>query len=124
MGKTLSNQPNDLSSCHQAPVTIGGRGDFDDKDRAVTQYYVCSKCNNPCDLFVTPNPEPKIDCIKCGRKDVPNWDGKGHCITCARDMMLGNPNPEQEIMALRAIWWLFGFLTAIGLHAIFGGNLL
>lgn len=29
--------------------------------------------------------EQKINCSTCNRKDVPNWDGKGHCITCARD---------------------------------------
>ena len=46
-------QPPTTSNCHNAPVTIGGRGDFDDKDKIVTQYYVCSKCNKPCDLAPT-----------------------------------------------------------------------
>jgi hypothetical protein len=30
-----------------------------------------------------------ITCTVCGRESVPNWDGKGHCITCARDLVLG-----------------------------------
>ena len=42
-----------LSNCHNAPVTIGGVGDFDDRDRVSTQYYVCSECSKPCDLADT-----------------------------------------------------------------------
>lgn len=30
-----------------------------------------------------------INCSTCGLKNVPDWDGKGHCITCARDAALG-----------------------------------
>ncbi len=48
------NPSKDLSACHQAPVKLGGTGDFDDSDRAVTQYYVCSQCDKPCDLFAPP----------------------------------------------------------------------
>lgn len=46
----------DRSDCHNAPVTIGGRGDFDDKDKVVTQYHVCSECSKPCGLAQTPSP--------------------------------------------------------------------
>jgi len=31
-----------------------------------------------------------IDCA-CGANDVPDWNGKGQCITCARDAVLGEP---------------------------------
>jgi hypothetical protein len=37
----------DRSDCCQATVTIGG------DNREGTHYYVCSKCNNICDLLVT-----------------------------------------------------------------------
>jgi hypothetical protein len=30
-----------LSNCCQAPVKVGGEG--------ITHYYVCTKCNKPCD---------------------------------------------------------------------------
>lgn len=43
----------------------------------------------------TPNTD-KITCNKCGREDVPDWNGKGHCITCARDEVLGTPNTPIE----------------------------
>jgi|SRR5882757_136424 len=36
-----------------------------------------------------PFPQDKITCTTCGRKNVPDWDGKGHCIKCARDLVLG-----------------------------------
>lgn len=53
-----------LSTCHQAPVTIGGMGDFDDKARVVTQYYVCSKCSQPCDVMPDQNnPLQALDAI-------------------------------------------------------------
>ena len=39
----------ELSACCNAPMTVGGIGDFDDKDKVCTQYYVCSKCKRPCD---------------------------------------------------------------------------
>lgn len=29
-----------------------------------------------------------ITCKTCGRTNVPDWDGKGNCITCARDAVL------------------------------------
>ena len=38
----------------------------------------------------------KTDCIKCGAQDVPDWDGKGHCITCARDLILGTDSQKQD----------------------------
>lgn len=50
-----SNQ--DRSNCCQAPVTVSG------DDTEGTHYYVCSKCKNPCDLFVAAPPieEPYDD---------------------------------------------------------------
>lgn len=30
-----------------------------------------------------------ITCKTCSKKEIPNWDGKGNCITCARDNVLG-----------------------------------
>jgi hypothetical protein len=44
-------------------------------------------------------PEQHITCKTCGRSDVPDWDGSGHCITCARDAVLGG-TPEQRLEAL------------------------
>ncbi len=39
-----------LSNCCNAPVTIGGIGDFNDNDRIQTRYYVCIECKEACDL--------------------------------------------------------------------------
>ena len=40
-----------------------------------------------------------IDCA-CGAKDAPDWNGKGQCITCARDAVLAKPqaNTVDEIL--------------------------
>lgn len=41
--------------------------------------------------------EPKITCTKCGKEDVTaDWDGKGHCITCARMLALGELEPNER----------------------------
>jgi hypothetical protein len=40
----------ELSKCCNAPVEIGGIGDFKDTDAPTTQYYVCCKCKKPCDI--------------------------------------------------------------------------
>jgi hypothetical protein len=40
-------------------------------------------------------PKQHITCKTCGRSDMPDWDGSGHCITCARDAVLGD-TPELE----------------------------
>jgi hypothetical protein len=41
--------------------------------------------------------QPKITCITCGQENVPDWDGNGHCITCARDLVLGGkPSADGE----------------------------
>ena len=40
----------DKSKCCGAPVMAGGIGDFDSKDSVVTQYNVCRKCKQPCDV--------------------------------------------------------------------------
>lgn len=51
MTNNIEPDSQEVSSCHKAPVTIGGSGDFDDKDKVITQYYVCSECKQPCDLW-------------------------------------------------------------------------
>ena len=38
-----------VSKCCGATVSIGGIGDFNDKDEVSTMYYVCSRCKHPCD---------------------------------------------------------------------------
>jgi len=37
------------SNCCNSSVRSGGVGDFNDDDRPITQYYICNKCNKPCD---------------------------------------------------------------------------
>jgi hypothetical protein len=39
------------SICCKEKVTVGGIGDFGYKDRVSTNYYVCMKCGNPCDVY-------------------------------------------------------------------------
>jgi|ERR1044072_4865170 hypothetical protein len=39
----------------------------------------------------------KITCIDCGKQNVPNWDGKGRCITCARDKVLEQQPEDGEL---------------------------
>lgn len=36
----------------------------------------------------------KITCSICGKENVPDWDGQGHCIKCARDLVLGDGHPS------------------------------
>jgi len=38
------------SNCCNAEIKVGGMGDFNDKDKVVTQYYICQKCGKPCDI--------------------------------------------------------------------------
>ena len=40
-----------LSNCHKAPMTVSGSGDFSEHD-VCTQYYVCTKCGEPADIYV------------------------------------------------------------------------
>ncbi len=59
--------PKDRSKCHKATVTIGG------DDREGTHYYVCSECNNPCDITVMGEPAKEQSNLidnKKFRKDV------------------------------------------------------
>lgn len=37
-----------------------------------------------------------ITCKTCGRKNVPDWNGQGQCISCARDAVLGTHRVKQE----------------------------
>lgn len=48
----------------------------------------------------------KIACKKCGREDVPNWNGKGSCISCARDEVLGTPNTPIEDELEHHLYWV------------------
>lgn len=49
----------ELSACHQAPMTVEGMGDFDDNDKVVTQYHVCTACNEMCNPYTgQPQPDP------------------------------------------------------------------
>ena len=48
MGKTSKQ----LSNCCQAGVIIGGAGDFSDSDIVQTRYYICSRCEQACDIYV------------------------------------------------------------------------
>lgn len=36
------------SNCHNAPVTTN-RGDEEEIERGKTYYYICTKCDSPCD---------------------------------------------------------------------------
>lgn len=31
--------------------------------------------------------QQKITCSNCGREGIPDWDGRGYCITCARNLL-------------------------------------
>ena len=39
-----------VSICCNAPVTIQGKGDFDDDDEVGTFYNECLLCHKPCDI--------------------------------------------------------------------------
>jgi hypothetical protein len=39
-----------FSDCCNAPVVVGGIGDFHDNDHAITQYHQCKACSNPCSI--------------------------------------------------------------------------
>lgn len=40
-----------ISKCCSASVRAEGIGDFDNKDKICTIYYVCEACKNPCDII-------------------------------------------------------------------------
>jgi hypothetical protein len=44
--------------------------------------------------------EIPITCKTCGREVVPDWDGKGNCISCARDEVLGSESIEEILVQL------------------------
>jgi hypothetical protein len=50
-------------------------------------------------MSTTDTPEQHITCKTCGRSNVPDWDGNGHCITCAWSAVLGD-TPEQRLEAV------------------------
>ena len=37
-----------------------------------------------------------LNCSLCLKANVPDWDGKGHCITCARNLVLNPITLEQH----------------------------
>lgn len=41
---------NRKSKCCNADIRVAGIGDFYDKDISQTRYFVCTKCDEPCDL--------------------------------------------------------------------------
>jgi len=41
---------NKKSKCCWADVKVAGMGDFRDRDRVCTRYYICTACGKPCDL--------------------------------------------------------------------------
>ena len=49
MEKKKSNLKSD---CCRAKVKISGIGDFEGDKSACTQYYVCTKCNKACDVYI------------------------------------------------------------------------
>ncbi|HET8709596.1 MAG TPA: hypothetical protein VFL85_04955 [Candidatus Saccharimonadales bacterium] len=61
-------------------------------------------------------PPEKITCTTCGKTDVPDWNGKGQCITCARDAVLGTAQPP--VVADKE---LDEILTAYAQNAILSG---
>lgn len=51
---------------------------------------LCSRIHYwPTDTHDTPT-----SCKTCGRENIVNWDGQGHCITCTRDRILGDTNSD------------------------------
>lgn len=47
----------------------------------------------------------KITCKTCGKENVPDWNGKGQCITCSRDEVLG-VNSKLRATLTNAVRWL------------------
>lgn len=50
------NNPNHLSDCHKAPISVRGNDEG-------TSYYVCGTCHKPCDLY-TPNQPDILEILK------------------------------------------------------------
>jgi L-lactate utilization protein LutB len=40
------------SNCCHAKVRVSGIGDFEGDKIACTLYYICTKCNQPCDVYI------------------------------------------------------------------------
>lgn len=61
---TPNTEDKKYSACCRASVTLsGGIGDFSDNDKVITRHYICTKCNNACNLLATAPPleEPYDD---------------------------------------------------------------
>lgn len=50
MGKKKRNK--EKSNCCHAKVRIGGISDFIGDKIICTRYYICIKCNQPCDIYI------------------------------------------------------------------------
>ena len=64
------------SQCCNADVIKGGRPDFAGDNYVCTMYYVCTKCNNPCDLKIKIrktwkiNPSTKVKNDERGKQKI------------------------------------------------------
>jgi len=49
--KSKIKNSNEISKCCNAPVRIEGMPDFVGSNHIYTMYYVCTKCEKPCDVI-------------------------------------------------------------------------
>ena len=52
---------NPISACCKSPVKIKGIPDFIGSNEIRTTSYFCSSCSKPCDIYVSPKEQAKID---------------------------------------------------------------
>lgn len=45
----------------------------------------------------------EITCTNCGKENVPDWDGEGHCISCARDLVTNLATLDELLNLAQAI---------------------
>jgi hypothetical protein len=73
MGKKKSNIKSD---CCNAEVKVGGIPDFNGDRHACTQYYVCTKCEEACNVHIcqrktwTRNPATKVKGDERGKQEI------------------------------------------------------
>ena len=65
-----------LSNCCKAPIRIAGTNDFPSDKYPCTMYYECTKCGNPCNIWIKENFFSKIlnKLLTKKRDDNYNWD--------------------------------------------------
>jgi len=62
----MSKKNKEKSNCCHAPVRVSGIPDFEGDKSVCIQYYICTKCNEPCDIYIpirriwTRNPVTKV----------------------------------------------------------------